>query len=72
MIAFYQAQLPDLSEGPGKGPDDVVLAYEKNVPTEGGLVLMLNRSVKKLTADEFKAARKAGNGTAGSTAVSKS
>ena len=37
-----------------------VLAYEKQVPDSGGNVLMLDRSVKKMTADEFKSAKKAG------------
>jgi hypothetical protein len=38
---------------------DEVLAYEKNVPTEGGDVLMKNRTIKRMTADEFKSATKA-------------
>jgi hypothetical protein len=38
---------------------NVVLAYDKNVPAQGGFVLMQNGSVKKMSADEFKAATKA-------------
>jgi hypothetical protein len=38
---------------------DVVLAYEKDVPASGGLVLMQDGTVKSLTAAEFQAARKA-------------
>jgi hypothetical protein len=59
VIVFFKAELPDLGEEPGKGPGDVVLAYEKNVPTEGGQVLMLNRSIKTMTPEEFKTAPKA-------------
>jgi hypothetical protein len=34
-----------------------VLAYEKDVPQQGGLVLMGNRTVKQMTAQEFQAAK---------------
>lgn len=36
-----------------------VLAHEKDVPTAGGWVLMQDGTVKKMTADEFKAAKMA-------------
>ncbi|MGL4549712.1 MAG: hypothetical protein ACRC33_00885 [Gemmataceae bacterium] len=36
-----------------------VLAHEKQVPTAGGWVLMQDGTVKKMTADEFKAANMA-------------
>jgi hypothetical protein len=39
------------------GKDEVVVAYEKDVPTSGGFVLLSAGTVKKMTADEFKAAR---------------
>jgi len=42
------------------GKNEVVVAYEKNVPTEGGHVLLSAGSVKKMTAAEFNAAPKAG------------
>jgi hypothetical protein len=45
----------------GKGSGDIVLAYEKKVPQEGGKVLMLNRTIKTMTADAFKSAPKAGS-----------
>jgi hypothetical protein len=40
------------------GKDTAVVAYEKNVPTEGGYVLMSAGTVKKMTAEEFAAAPK--------------
>jgi hypothetical protein len=36
-----------------------VIAYEKNVPAEGGWVLLQNGTVKQMTAAEFAAAPKA-------------
>jgi hypothetical protein len=36
-----------------------VAAYEKKTPSEGGYVLLQNGSVKKMTADGFKAAKMA-------------
>jgi hypothetical protein len=41
-----------------KGGTDAVVAYEKAVPTEGGLVLLHNGKVKSMTAAEFVAARR--------------
>jgi hypothetical protein len=46
-----------------EGASDTVLAYEKGAPESGGYVLMQDgKTIKKLTADEFKAAKKAGKG----------
>jgi len=43
------------------GATDKVLAYEKKAPESGGYVLMQDgTTVKKLTAEEFKSAPKAG------------
>ncbi len=60
VVVQWGVTLPDLGEEPGKIPSEEVLAYEKDVPTSGGLVLLLDRTVKTFTADEFKAAKKAG------------
>ena len=60
VVVFWGAELTDLSEEPGKVPSDKILAYEKKVPEQGGYVLMLDRTVKKMTPEEFKAAPKAG------------
>ncbi|MBN9518530.1 hypothetical protein J0H58_08430 [bacterium] len=45
---------------PGPNAGSTVLAYEKSVPEKGGLALFQNGTVKQVTADEFKAAPKAG------------
>src|SRR5205823_2650218 len=60
VVIFWGTALPDLSEEPGKVPSDKILAYEKKVPEQGGYVLMLDRTVKKMTPEEFRAAPKAG------------
>jgi hypothetical protein len=43
-----------------KGASQEIVAYEKKVPTEGGYVLFSGGMMKRMTADEFKAAPKAG------------
>jgi hypothetical protein len=60
VVLRYGAALPSTAEEPGQGPDDQVLAYFAEVPHGGGKVLMLNRTVRTMTAEEFKAAPKAG------------
>ncbi|WZO98930.1 hypothetical protein EP7_000521 [Isosphaeraceae bacterium EP7] len=61
IIVQWGSKLPDTNEEPGKVPSPEILAYYKEVPESGGYVLLLDRTVKKMTADEFKAASKAGN-----------
>jgi hypothetical protein len=58
IVVHWGAALSDTGEEPGANSSDEVLAYQKEVPAEGGYVLTLDRRVKKLTADEFKAAPK--------------
>jgi len=41
------------------GRDDAVVAYQKDVPTEGGYVLLAAGEVKKMTPSEFQSAPKA-------------
>jgi hypothetical protein len=55
IVLRYNATLPDMDEDPGHAESNEVLAYEKQVPESGGYVLMLNRTIKKMTAVEFKA-----------------
>ena len=45
---------------PSSPESDEVLAYWKTVPEKGGPVLMLDRRLRRMTAEEFKAARLAG------------
>jgi hypothetical protein len=61
VIVRFGANLPDTGEEPGKGPGDEVLAYHKDVPTSGGPVLMLDRTTRTMTPEEFQAAKVAGN-----------
>jgi hypothetical protein len=48
-----------IEEGSGPVGGTDVVAYEKQVPTEGGAVLLQNNTVKQMTAAEFQAAPKA-------------
>lgn len=45
--------------GEGDAGTEEVVAYDKNAPTDGGMVLLMNGKVKKMTAAEFAAAPKA-------------
>jgi hypothetical protein len=65
VVVRWQATLPDTDVEPSSTTSDEVLAYWKTVPDEGGPVLMLDRSVRKMTTEEFKAARLAGTAEAG-------
>ncbi len=60
IIVFMGANMTALEEGPPSGTSDEILAYEKQVPESGGEALMLDRSIKKMTPDQFKSAKKAG------------
>jgi hypothetical protein len=61
VVLLYGESTPDAElEGTAKTGSDQILAYQVDVPQSGGRVLMLDRSIKKMTADEFKAAPKAG------------
>jgi hypothetical protein len=56
-VVFWSAPIKE-------GDTSTVLAYEKQVPQEGGFVLMQDgTTVKKMTAEEFKSAAKAGSST---------
>ena len=56
IVLLYNAKLPDLDEDTGHSESNEILAYQKEVPEGSGYVLLLNRTVKKMTADEFKSA----------------
>lgn len=57
---FWGGELTDLGEEPSGPESDKILAFEKDVPTKGGKVLMLDRRIKTLTAEQFQSAPKAG------------
>lgn len=68
---YWGVNLSDLSDAPSSDSAEEVLAFEKQVPTEGGTVLLKNRSVRAMTPDEFKAAPKAGTVTSAATPAGK-
>jgi hypothetical protein len=55
FVFIYNSSIKNMPAGTAK----TILAYEKEVPTSGGLVLMADASVRSMTADEFKKAPKA-------------
>jgi hypothetical protein len=60
IVVQWGSKLPDTGEEPGKVASPEILAYYKEVPDSGGYVLLLDRTVKKMTAEEFKSAKLAG------------
>ena len=60
VVVNWGATLPDTKEEPGSSPSEEVLAYLKKVPDEGGPVLLLNRTIRRMSTEEFKAAPRAG------------
>ncbi len=56
IVFFYNVTPTQMTSG----TSNTVLAYVKDVPDKGGLVLMGDGSVKKMSADEFKKATLAG------------
>ncbi len=60
VLVRYGATLPDTAEEPTSPASDEILAYAKDVPQQGGPVLTLDRRIRTMTADEFKAAKLAG------------
>src|SRR5262249_24580183 len=71
IVLYYGATLPDLKEDPGHSESSEVLAYMKDVPQNGGYVLLLNRNVKKMKAEEFKAAPRPAGATEGTAEPAK-
>lgn len=70
VVVRFGASLIDTQEGPSThDPADEILAYAKAVPESGGPVLLMNRTIRTMTADEFKSAKLAG--TSSSTPAKK-
>ncbi len=57
IIVVWGAIMPGEGEQTGS---DVIVAYERETPTNGGFVLLQNRHICRLTAAEFASARKFG------------
>lgn len=60
FVVRWGAPLPDTGEEIGTTDDAEILAYVKEAPEQGGSVLLLNRTLTTMTAEEFAAAPKAG------------
>lgn len=58
IIITLGVKLPDTQEQPGSSPNAEILAYGKDVPTQGGPVLLVNRTIRTMTPEEFNAAPK--------------
>jgi hypothetical protein len=57
IVVYWNIRVPaDLLQ---QGTSNTVLAYEKDVPAKGGMVLMADGSVREMTAQEFQTAPKA-------------
>ena len=54
-VVFWNASLNTPA-----GASNTILAYGKDAPTKGGVVLFLDGSARNVTAQEFQAAAKAG------------
>jgi hypothetical protein len=59
IVVQYGATLPDTNEEPTSDSSQEVLAYPKSVPQQGGPVLMLDRRIRNMTAEAFRAAKMA-------------
>jgi hypothetical protein len=55
VVFQYGVSVRDIVAG-DHSTSDTVLAYEKDVPTRGGLALMADGSTKDMTPDEFRRA----------------
>jgi hypothetical protein len=55
IVFIYNSSIQNMPAGTEK----TILAYEKEVPTSGGLALMADGMVRPVTADQFKKAPKA-------------
>jgi len=56
-VFYWNVRIEDMIKG--AGTSNTVIAYEKDVPTKGGLVLIGDTSVRRMTAQEFAQAPKA-------------
>src|SRR5262249_51468966 len=56
FVFFYNVRITQMTQG----TSNTILAHEKGAEKEGGIVLFGDGSVKRLSADEFAKAAKAG------------
>jgi hypothetical protein len=60
VAIYFGAELPEVSGKLVEGASETVLAYDRMVPRQGGVALMLDGTVRQLSPEEFRAAKKAG------------
>lgn len=58
VAIFFGVGVPETP--PAGDAGQAILAYERLAPSQGGLVLYVDGNVKRLSTEEFKAAKKAG------------
>jgi hypothetical protein len=58
LVLIWDVNIGEVGETPA-GTKGTILGYEKDAPTKGGLVLMVNGDIVDMTAEEFQAAPKA-------------
>jgi hypothetical protein len=61
-VVIWGVNIGEVARG-GAGMSQTVLAYEKDVPTSGGMVATVDGNVTNMTAAEFQAAPRAAPGT---------
>ena len=55
---YFNAALPEVQGKSAADTGQTILAFERTVPLQGGLALMLDRSIRRMSVEEFKAAKK--------------
>jgi hypothetical protein len=60
VAIYFGAEMPGVAGKTVDSASETILAYDRMVPRQGGYVLMLDGSVRTMSSDEFKAAKKAG------------
>jgi hypothetical protein len=60
VAIYFGVALPGAEGGSAPDAAATILAYDRLAPSQGGYVLFLDGSVSKLSAEEFKTAKKAG------------
>ena len=60
VAIYFGVALPEPDAESAAGASETILAYDRMAPRQGGYALFLDGSVRRLSAEEFNAAKKAG------------